>query len=347
MAVKRVSLVLCFLLVFCLVCPVFGADVMESDADMFGFSYDDSNIFFTDKRLRGDAISVDTQLLQCSRLYFYIPVSRPCEALDFYFSLVKTTGSISINSADYGTISNNSYHYTAALDLPVQSWLGSNGSEGSSARFISFKLSWSSLPFTSNQSLRFIRVSVDFTGGAGNELVLWLNKSLNQSLYGTVTADADHKLLLNGTQSITPGSNTYSGNISLGQRTVTLNSGSLKAQNTYVTGYIRSYYTQTGYVDSLLRQTNTAPYLLINGPAISANSTNYLSGTLSSSSSSNNSSSGTISLGRMTGTESLSAYSGSLASSLTGSFLNRTYVDTVVMSATRSYSDQQSPASDH
>ena len=161
MAVNRFSLVLCFFLIFFLVCPVFAADHMESDSDMFGFSFDDSNIYFTSKTLSGESISVDSQLMPVSQIHFYIPVSAPCEDLTFFFSIIKNSNPVYYDSCDYGTISSNSYSMTASLDGPRRYWLGTNLVEGSSARVLSFKAVFDNLPFTSQDYNRFIRLPLD------------------------------------------------------------------------------------------------------------------------------------------------------------------------------------------
>ena len=312
MGAKRFSLVLCSLMIFCLICPVFCADFVESDSDMFGFAYDDSKVYFTDKVLKGDAISVDSQLLPCSRLYFYIPVPKPLESLDFYFSLIKTTGSVSVSACDYGGLYNNDYHMSASLDLPTVSWMGSNATEGSSARFISFKCSWPSLPFTTSSSLRFIRLTVDYSGGAGNELVLWTQKNLTQGLSG---------VLGNPTYSFSSASSTAYGSVYAGQ---------FESSGYYITGSKKyKYYNGSSVQTDTLSLTNgtggTGGYLYVPSHYISPRVGNNP----------------LFKINPFSSSGTLTPSSASQDTDLQGTYLARNYVNTVTMSATRGYSDQE------
>lgn len=334
--VKRfVTILLSLVIVLLGVLPFsFAYDVVQTDADMFGFSWDNSNIIFTQNRVNGYQIST-TGPIQPTKVYLYIPAEKPMESLTFMFSIVKGAGTFSFDSADYGSIYSNAYHITATLDSPTIALLGYNDVTGSSARITSYKASFYSFPFSTSVGGRYIRLTFDLA--SGTNVYTYLSRSVSTSSSGTVSADADHKLDINGTQRIVPGTASYSGTGTIGEHNITINSGNLKTQEVYITGALRSYYASGSYTNVILNSSANYPYLRIPSLAINCNSTNSLGGKIAQATSSD---SGTINLGIMTGTNSLQAYNGSLASSDTGSFVDRTYVDTVTMSATRSYSDK-------
>lgn len=312
MVVKRFSFVLCIFLIFCLSCPVFAADNMQSDSVMFGFSYDDSPIYFCSQFLPGSNISVDSQTISVSRLYFYIPVSEPCQSLDFYLTVFKTGLPFSLNSVDYGSLSSGTYTLTASLDRPVYSTLGTSRIEGSSAYACSYKFGFSDLPFSGFSSRRFIRLTFDLSGD--QKLVLWLQKNLSQNLSGVL------------------GNPTYSFSGTNDSHFVNYFSGSFETDPVYIQGQLKSQYWDGSSVKvfsgSLLNSTSGSggylriPKLTIHEATPSANSMKFHA--LASA---------------VTG--SLTPSSSGQDTDLEGTYLNRNYIDTVTMTATRSFDDSE------
>lgn len=317
----------------------FAYDVVQTDADNFGFGWDDHAIIFTQNRIAGNQISVTTSAVPISRVYFYVPVPKPMVSMDFIFTLCKSTGNLSYNSCDYGTIYGNAYHYTASLDSPTTSWLGSSSIEGSNARNISYKVSFLSLPFTDSNSYRFIRITFDFD--SGTSMYTYLSRYVSYSSNGIVSSDTDNQLLLGGTQSISNSGATISANITMPEQNVYLNSGAINyAGGGFITGLFRSYYDASQY--SLVQFTASSTgtnRLVLPGMRFTLSDADRLSGKIQSKYASN-AISGSISNDGSGGTWSTSWSSGSLISSDSGSFVDREYIDTVVMSAVRSYSDQ-------
>lgn len=310
--VRRViSISFVLVLLTCAFIPCLAYDVVQTDADNFGFAWDSHNIIFTQNRLSGNQISVTTGAVPISQVYFYIPVPKPMLSLDFIFTLCKSTGNLSFNSADYGTIYGNAYHITASLDSPTTSWLGSSNIEGSDARNISYKVSFTTLPFADSNSYRFIRLTFDFD--SGTKIYTYLSKELNQGLSGVLGnptytfsgVEAQAKFETQGGQLVTSGNN-------------------------YISGLIK-----TKYWDGSSVQTNNG-YLLSTG---TGGSGGYLSlGQLIISPRLDNELWGYVAPHSVSGT--LTPSSSSTQTDLQGTYVARDYVDTVVMSAVRSYSDQ-------
>ena len=179
--VKRlfpVFLVLVF--IFILSVPCFAYDVVQTESDAFGFAYDDSKIYFCEKDVVGSNISVDNQLISVSRIYFYIPCNKPVVSLDFIFTLTKLSGAVNYNSCDYGYVLSNNYTFVGSMPSPSVTWLGTNYIDGSSAQVNSFKVAFTSVPFTDTSAHRYIRLTFDTT----TSLVIWLQKRLDQNLSG-------------------------------------------------------------------------------------------------------------------------------------------------------------------
>lgn len=340
--VKRIisiSFVLILILCFCL--PAFAADDIQTDTDTFGFAYNDSKIYFFNKDLPGYSISVDTQIIPATRMYLFIPCTGTPASMEVYYTFMITTGAVKMNACDYGTIYSNSYHITASLPVPALIWVGTSTIEGSSARYFSCKSTFSNLPFTSSQSGRYIRLTIDVDTDFATALNLctYLQKNLNQSMSGTVYADSDHKLDLNGTQKITPTSGSLSSNLSLGQANVTLNSGNLKLQEGYISGAYRSYYASGSYSTVTLNSSATYPYFRIPALAVQCNSTNSLGGKIAASTGT-----GTGSLtyaSQWQGTETMQVYNGELGATYSGIYTDREYVNVLSMNASRQFNDSE------
>lgn len=306
--VRRViSFSFVLVLLTCAVIPCLAYDVVQTDADNFGFAWDNHNIIFTQNRLSGNQISVTTGAVPISQVYFYIPVHKPMLSLDFIFTLCKSTGNLSFNSADYGTIYSNAYHITATLDSPTTSWLGSSNIEGSDARNISYKVSFTTLPFADSNSYRFIRLTFDFD--TGTKIYTYLSKELNQGLSGVL------------------GNPTYTLNASQSSSSVDLDNIQFRLPSYRIGGQLKLRYYNGSSVTtetvSLAGTGTTNSYLQVPDVTVTTVPNHEVA---------------YISNGNITGT--LTPSSSSTQTDLQGTYVARDYVDTVVMSAVRSYSDQ-------
>lgn len=295
-----------FVFVFILSVPCFAYDVVQTESDAFGFSFDDSKIYFCEKAVVGSNISVDNQFTSVSRIYFYIPCNKPVVSLDFIFTLTKLTGAVNYNSCDYGYVQSNNYSIIASMPAPSVTWLGTNYIEGSSAQVNSFKVAFTSVPFTDNSAHRYIRLTFD----TSTSLVNWLQKRLDQNLSGVLSNP------------------TYSLSATQGDHVGTVSSGSLTESGYYITGNIKSKYyngssvaTNTGTLSS--GTTGSGGYLWVPSHTISATASSPLKMNISG--------------GNISG--SLTPSSSSQDTDLSGTYLSREYLSPVVMTATRSYSD--------
>lgn len=309
MVKRAISISFILMLLACSFIPCLAYDVIQTDADNFGFAWDSHSIIFTQNRLEGNKISVTTGAVPISQVYFYIPCPKPMVSMDFIFTLCKSTGNLSYNSCDWGTIYSNSYHIQASIDSPTTSWLGSSSIEGSDARNISYKVSFTSLPFSDSNSYRFIRLTFDFD--TGTKMYTYLSKELNQGLSGVL------------------GNPTYTFDGIESQSKFTVKGGQLTTGQSYISGLLK-----TKYWDGSSVQTNNG-YLLSTG---TSGSGGYLSlGQLIISPKVGNEMWGNVDPHTITG--SLTPSTSSTQTDLQGTYIARDYVDTVVMSATRSYSD--------
>lgn len=307
----RRAISICFVLVLlsCAIIPCLAYDVVQTDADNFGFAWDSHAIIFTQNRLEGNKISVTNAAVPISQVYFYIPCPKPMVSMDFIFTLCKSTGNLSYNSCDWGTIYANAYHIQASMDSPTTSWLGSSTIEGSDARNISYKVSFTSLPFSDSNSYRFIRLTFDFD--SGTKIYTYLSKELNQGLSGVL------------------GNPTYTFNGVESQSKFTVKGGQLTTGQSYISGLLKTKYWDGSSVQTF------------NGSLLSTGtngSGGYLSlGQLIISPKLGNEMWGNVDPHSISG--SLTPSSSSTQTDLQGTYVARDYVDTVVMSATRSYSD--------
>lgn len=307
----RRAISICFVLVLlsCAIIPCLAYDVVQTDADNFGFAWDSHAIIFTQNRLEGNKISVTNGAITPSKLYFYIPCPKPMLSMDFTFTLFKGTGNMTFDSCDWGTIVSNSYNYRESMSSPNTSWLGSSTIEGTEARLISYKVSFTSLPFSDSNSYRFIRLSFDLD--ANTKIYTYFSKELNQGLSGVL------------------GNPTYTFDGIESQSKFTVKGGQLTTGQSYISGLLK-----TKYWDGSSVQTNNG-YLLSTG---TTGSGGYLSlGQLVISPKVGNEMWGNIDPHSITG--SLTPSSSSTQTDLQGTYVARDYIDTVVMSATRSYSD--------
>ena len=313
--VKRfisISFILILVLCFCL--PAAAADDFQSDTDTFGFAYNDSKIYFFNKDLDGFALSVEDQILSATRIYLYIPCTTAPEKLEVYYSFLITTGAIKMSACDYGTIYSNAYHITASMTVPVLRWVGTSNIGGSSARYFSCKSTFNSLPFTDSVAGRYIRMTIDVDTDYATELnlVTFLNKNLTQNLSGVL------------------GNPTYTFSGMQGTHVATAKSGKLNVGGYYITGSLKNKYwngsavaTNTGTLSS--NTSGSGGYLYVPSHSITSDATSPLKFQIDG--------------GALSGTLTPSAVSQN--TDLQGTYLDRTYVSTVSMNASRQYDDSE------
>ena len=313
--VKRfisISFVLILVLCFCL--PAAAADDFQSDTDTFGFAYNDSKIYFFNKDLDGFALSVEDQILPVTRMYLYVPCTTAPTKMEVYYSFLITTGAIKMSACDYGTIYSNAYHITASLPVPTLLWVGTSTIGGSSARYFSCKSTFNSLPFNDSVSGRYIRMTIDVDTDYATalNLVTYLQKNMTQNMSGVL------------------GNPTYSFSGQLANHNSTAISGSLTEAGYYITGSLKNKYwngtavaTNTGTLSN--GNSGTGGYLYVPSHTISATTGNAL----------------TFKTNATDISGSLTPSSVSQNTDLQGTYLDRTYVSTVSMNASRQYDDSQ------
>lgn len=314
MVKKIFCICIVLVLLFVFTVPSFAFDNFQSDTDSFGFAYNDSKIYFFNKELAGNCISVDNQIVPVTRIYLYVPCTTVPKKLEVFYSFMITTGSIYMSACDYGTIYANAYHITASLPNPGVTWVGTSTISGSSARYFSCKSTFNSLPFSGSVGGRYIRMTIDVDTqyATAVNLVTFLNKDLEQHLSGVL------------------GNPTYSLTATQGDHVGTVTSGSLTESGYYITGSLKNKYyngssvqTNTGTLTS--GTTGTGGYLWVPSHTITATASSPLKMNISG--------------GNISGT--LSPSSASQNTDLQGTYLDRTYVNTVTLNASRQYDDSE------
>lgn len=313
--VKRfLSVIFVIILFFSFCIPSFAADVVQTEADLFGFAYDNSKILFGTKYFTGDMLNRDTQFTEVERIYLYIPCSTAPNKLDFRVTFCCTDLSLNLTACDYGLVYSNNYHIDSSLTLPNWDYLGGYYPPGTSARYVTFQITFNDLPFTSVASFRYIRVTLDVNKSSINKvkLVNFLQADLSQNLSGVL---GNPSYTFDGVNSIAYGRTT---------------SGSLSSDGYYITGSKKyKYYNGSSVVTDTLNLNNgtsgSGGYLHVPSHNIVSDASHQLSFTINASTLS-----GTL-------TPSFSSQS----TDLQGTYLARNAVNTLTMTATRSYDDSE------
>lgn len=302
------------ILIFCFCLPAAAADDFQSDTDTFGFAYNDSKIYFFNKDLDGFSLSVEDQILPVTRMYLFVPCTTAPSKMEVYYSFLITSGAIKMSACDYGTIYSNAYHITASLPVPTLLWVGTSTIGGSSARYFSCKSTFNSLPFSDSVSGRYIRMTIDVDTDYATalNLVTYLQKNLTQNLSGVL---GNPTYAFNGVNSTVYGRTT---------------GGSLSSDGYYITGSKKYKYYDGSTVKSdtlnlINGTTGSGGYLHVPSHNIVSDASHQLTFTLNA--------------GTVTGT--LTPSEVSQNTDLQGTYLDRNYVKTVTMNASRQYDDSQ------